>query len=302
MSKTTTNLIGILLTILAGTYFYITYCSECSVMAKEEPKDEVVVPAVPEATSYPFAFSDGDYAYNVNDNYNFNMSSSSILMPLSQKVTDGISSLRTYLSENAEKVLNVTGYYKSDEANKSAFPNLGLARANAVKNHLAENGIPSAQINTMGLLMDDMVADGVVFKGPVSYGLDNKSEDADAEIQALYEKITTNPLVLYFNTGQAAIDLSAEQRQKVADISRYLDKVENARAKVVGHTDNKGQRASNIKLGQERADFAMGYLVQNGIPETKIITTSEGPDSPVESNATEEGRTKNRRTVITLSK
>ncbi len=29
MSKRTTNLIGLIITILAGTYFYIMYCSEC---------------------------------------------------------------------------------------------------------------------------------------------------------------------------------------------------------------------------------------------------------------------------------
>jgi hypothetical protein len=29
MSKRTTNLIGLILTILAGTYFYVMYCSEC---------------------------------------------------------------------------------------------------------------------------------------------------------------------------------------------------------------------------------------------------------------------------------
>lgn len=54
MTKTTTNLLGILITILAGTYFYVTYCSECSSESVEE-----VVPVVekvaPKTTSYPVA-------------------------------------------------------------------------------------------------------------------------------------------------------------------------------------------------------------------------------------------------------
>ena len=136
MTKTTTNLLLMLITILAGIYFYVTYCSSCGMPLKEEPiKEEVVAPVTPEATSYPFAFSDGDYAYNESDNYNFNVSSSSILTPLSQTVTDGIASLKTFLTENTAKVINVTGYYKADETNNTAFPNLGIARANAVKNH-----------------------------------------------------------------------------------------------------------------------------------------------------------------------
>ncbi len=306
MTKTTTNLLLMLITILAGTYFYITCCSSCGASsveeASEEPiKEAVTAPVTPEATSNPFAFSDGDYTYNANDNYNFNMSSSSILIPLSQQVTDGIASLKTFLAENAGKVINLTGYYKSDEKNDSAFPNLGLARANAVKNHLVENGVSSTQINTMGKLMEDMVAKGEMFLGPIAYSLGDAAADAEDEMKALRDKINANPLVLYFETNQASINLSAEQRQKVADISRYLDKVEGASCNVVGHTDNVGRRGPNVRLGQGRADFAKSYLVQNGIAASKINASSKGPDSPVESNATEEGRSKNRRTEVTLN-
>jgi len=303
MTKTTTNLLLILITILAGTYFYITCCSSCGAPVKEVPvKEAVVAPVTHEATSYPFAFSDGEYAYNENDNYNFNVSSSSVLMPLSQKVTDGIASLKAFLGENAGKVINITGYYKNDENNNSAFPNLGLARANAVKNHLVENGISSTQINTFGKLLGEMVAKDNVYLGPVEYSLAGEAADAKDELKALYDKITANPLVLYFETNQASINLSAEQRQKVADISRYLDKVEGATSSVIGHTDNVGRRGPNIRLGQGRADFGKAYLVKNGIAAAKITASSKGPDVPAESNATEAGRSKNRRTVVTLNK
>lgn len=301
MTKTTTNLLGILITILAGIYFYYTCCSECGATVKKEPVKEAIIPAESTATSYPFAFSNGDYAFTENDNYNFNTSGSSILMPLSTKLEGGIASLKGFLGENASKVLNITGYYKSDETNDSAFPNLGLARANAVKNHLVANGISSAQINTLGSLRDEMVAKDNMFSGPVSYGLDSKAENADDELKTLYERIKANPLVLHFNTAQTSINLNAEQRQKVADISRYLDKVVDATANVTGHTDNTGNRNTNIRLGQERADFGKAYLAKNGIPTAKINSSSKGSDKPVATNATKEGQAENRRTVITLN-
>ena len=72
-------------------------------------------------------------------------------------------------------------------------------------------------------------------------------------------------------------------------------------ANIVGHTDNTGQRETNMRLGQERADFAKAYLMRNGIPENRINATSKGSDEPIASNATEEGKAKNRRTVITLN-
>ncbi len=303
MTKTTTNLLLMLITILAGTYFYITCCSSCGTMKKEEPlQEKVVAPVTPKHTSYPFAFSDGEYAYNENDNYNFNVSSSSFLTPLSQKVIDGLASLKTFLDENTDKVINVTGYYKSDETNNSAFPNLGLARANAVKNHMLENGISSSQINTMGELMGTMIAKDNVYMGPVIYGIDAKADNAEEELQALFDKITSDPLVLYFETNQAAINLTAAQRQKVADISRYLDKVDVATCSVIGHTDSVGPSAPNLRLGQERADFAKDYLINNGIASDRINATSKGESQPIASNTTKSGQAKNRRTVVTLNK
>lgn len=43
MTKSRINLLGIFITILAGTYFYVTYCSECAV---DEKKAGVTVSAV----------------------------------------------------------------------------------------------------------------------------------------------------------------------------------------------------------------------------------------------------------------
>ena len=301
MTRTTKYLLLMLLTILVGTYFYITCCSECGTSAVEEPPKEAISPAMPEATSYPFAFSDGDYAYSANDNYNFNASSSDILMPLEASITTGITSLKGFLSENAGKIINITGYFKSDETNNSAYPNLGLARANAVKNHLVSNGISSARINTMGKLMDDMVAKDDIYLGPITYSLSGESETAGEELKALYDAIKADPLVLYFDTAEASINLSEQQRQKVANISRYLDKVEDATVNVVGHTDNTGLASTNKRLGLNRADFAKAYLMRNGILDSKINTSSLGQTAPVATNNTEEGRSKNRRTVVTLN-
>lgn len=303
MTKTT-SLLGILITIVAGIFLYMKLCSSCGVpnVVEEEPAKEVVAqPVAPQPTSYPFVLSDGEYAYNVNDNFNFNVSSSTYLEPLSQKVRDGIiPGLKNFLTENQNKVINITGYYKGDENNDSAFPNLGLARANAVKNYMVSQEIPSSQINTMGKLMGEMVPDGNVFLGPINYSIAEVAANAEDEIKALYDKIEADPLVLYFDTAEASINLSASQKQKVADISRYLDKVEKAKCEVVGYTDSQGRRRTNMRLGQERADFAKAYLIQNGIAEDRIKTDSKGPRDPVASNDTEEGRAKNRRTVISI--
>ena len=81
----------------------------------------------------------------------------------------------------------------------------------------------------------------------------------------------------------------------------YVYKVDGASIMVTGHTDNQGSRDTNIKVGQERADFAKNYLIDNGISSSKISSTSLGPDQPIADNTTEEGRAENRRVVITIN-
>ncbi|MCG2459401.1 OmpA family protein [Flavobacteriaceae bacterium F89] len=299
MTKSFTNLLGIIITIVAGIYFYLNYCSSCGATVNDVPA--AVVAAAPDPTSYPFAFSNGAFAFKVNENYNFNLSSSDILKPLSPKVGRGIQGLRVFLAENPDKSFNITGYYTNGENNNTAFPNLGLARANAVKNHLVSQGISSTQINTMGKQMDLMVPDGNVYRGPIVYAIEGENDTQKEDLNALYDQIKTDPLILYFEKSKSSIELSPEQRQQFANISKYLDKDANASCTITGYTDNTSSRTTNLVLGQRRAEFAKAYLVKNGISEARLKTSSKGPDDPVASNGTEEGRSKNRRTVVTLN-
>jgi outer membrane protein OmpA-like peptidoglycan-associated protein len=302
MTKNTTNLLGILITIIAGTYFFMTYCSACGADRELVKANQEEAPvSVAEATSNPFAFRDEGFEFSAEENFNFELSSATIKRPVSDNVHAGINSLNEHLNAHLDKVLNITGYYTGNETNHTAFPNLGLARANAAKNYLASLGISPSRMNSKGQLKDDMVSNNSMLNGPITYGIEIESEADKAEVHALFDKISSDPLILYFNTAEAEINLNPEQRQKIAEISRYIDKVEEAKCKIVGHTDNSGQRETNIVLGQERADFAKSYLIANGIQDLKIIATSAGPDAPIASNDTEEGMALNRRTVITLN-
>lgn len=304
MSKTFAYILGILITIILGIYLYLSYCSECQpVMDDSEVTvtQAVAEEPAPDPTSFPFSVEHGDFNLEVNDNFNFDRSNPSFNLPVSNKVENGIAQLQSHLDNNPIKVVNITGYYRSDEANGTAFPNLGMARANAVKNYLVSKGIASSQTNINGSLMDDYVDDNGVLKGPIAYEMTQLAENQEELLNALRTEIIEDPLLLYFNTGEASIVLDAQQRQKIARIANYLDKVEDAKCLVTGHSDNVGSRATNIRLGQERADFAKAYLIQNGIPEDRIVTNSKGPDEPISSNNNDEGKAKNRRVEISLN-
>jgi len=312
MSKKTSYILGMLFTIIIGTLLYCYLCDDCHCNAiingdtDTEVTDTIV--DTPETDTKTTTFNpfniigeSGDLGISSNDNFNFNLSSFSTLLPLSENLDGAIGKLKDYLTANPGKTVGVTGKYNSGETNNSAFPNLGLARANSVKNYLTLKGISSKYIDTYGELDDNLVASADnVLQGPVSFRVADSASSGE-DLNAIRDEIRANPLVLHFNTGQASINLTADQRQKIAYISRYLDKVDGASCSVVGHTDSSGKRSTNIRLGQERADFGKAYLVRNGISDAKINTSSKGPDEPIADNSTEEGRAKNRRTVITIN-
>ncbi|MFS4484178.1 OmpA family protein [Hyunsoonleella sp. 2307UL5-6] len=308
MSKKTSYYLGIILTIIIGTILYIYLC--CSVCCgkdgcenKKTETESVVMPDIKEVTKNAFYISDADGDFNIkfNDNFNFTTSDFAILEPVSENVENGVSKLKTYLLDNPLKTVDITGFYKSDEANNSAYPNLGLARANAVKNYLILHDVSSKQIDTYGALNDAITPnDSNTLFGPVKFGIQTIDASNTAALEAACDALRANPLVLHFQTGQASINLTPEQRQKIADMSHCVDKL-GVKLQVVGHTDNTGNAANNVILGKKRADFAKGYLVKNGILENTIVTSSKGPHAPIADNATEAGRAENRRTEITIN-
>jgi outer membrane protein OmpA-like peptidoglycan-associated protein len=94
--------------------------------------------------------------------------------------------------------------------------------------------------------------------------------------------------------------LSTEELTKIAEITTYLKNVPNAKVSIVGHSDSVGAREANIVLGQSRAEFAKAFLIKKGIDSKQIETSSQGPDNPIADNTSEEGKSKNRRTVVTI--
>ncbi|QDO93049.1 hypothetical protein FNB79_03355 [Formosa sediminum] len=120
------------------------YCKRCTSCCKEETiVSESGVNISKSATEYSFLIQDfsGSFSLNVTDNFNFNTSGIVIVKPISKTVEQGVERLKNYLSNNPLKTISITGLYVKDEQNTSAFPNLGIARANAIKSYFVTKGI-----------------------------------------------------------------------------------------------------------------------------------------------------------------
>jgi OOP family OmpA-OmpF porin len=92
--------------------------------------------------------------------------------------------------------------------------------------------------------------------------------------------------------------LKAEGQATLNKIAADLNKIKLEVIIAVGNTDSVGTDAYNMALGQRRAQSVKAYLVSKGVDGSRIYTESKGKSNPVASNATAEGRAKNRRTDI----
>jgi outer membrane protein OmpA-like peptidoglycan-associated protein len=83
-------------------------------------------------------------------------------------------------------------------------------------------------------------------------------------------------------------------------LAQTLSEYNKTVIQVAGHTDSTGSHAYNMKLSEQRADSVKAYLTGRGVPASRLVTVGAGPDYPIASNATEEGRAENRRVEITI--
>ena len=81
----------------------------------------------------------------------------------------------------------------------------------------------------------------------------------------------------------------------------YLKTSFKATILIEGHTDNKGDSAQNLLLSAKRAAAIANYLIKKGIEANRISTKGLGDTQPIDTNTTEEGRAKNRRTSFTIT-
>ena len=75
-----------------------------------------------------------------------------------------------------------------------------------------------------------------------------------------------------------------------------------AAVKVVGHTDSQGSEMVNLQLSITRAEAVAEHLRQRGIALERLSADGHGEADPLTSNATDEGRARNRRVELILSR
>lgn len=95
--------------------------------------------------------------------------------------------------------------------------------------------------------------------------------------------------------------LTAEGRATLDTVAATLDRQEDLKVEIAGHTDSVGSEAYNTLLSQQRADAVRTYLAGKGIAGDRMTAVGYGEGEPVASNDTDEGRRANRRVEFRIT-
>lgn len=101
---------------------------------------------------------------------------------------------------------------------------------------------------------------------------------------------------ILFDVDSATIRL--ESKPVLDEVVATLESQPDWRLTIEGHTDSTGSAEHNRTLSQHRAEAVKAFLATAGIDPTRLQTAGFGASQPVADNATELGRSQNRRVEL----
>jgi outer membrane protein OmpA-like peptidoglycan-associated protein len=93
----------------------------------------------------------------------------------------------------------------------------------------------------------------------------------------------------------SSAEISESSKATLEGALKTLNSYEDIVVEIRGYTDNTGSRDFNMKLSKRRAESVMTWLGNKGIDKNRMVAKGFGPDNPIATNKTAEGRKKNRR-------
>lgn len=219
-----------------------------------------------------------------------------------------IYSIDMYDEIKPEKIILVKGYITDEHGYSLSDAKLDLIN---VENNVVTPGLVnqysgeyavtiSASSNTDEYLMvikkDDYSFSSLLVE--TSEEKTNAPQEINFEMTAIEDGATVKINDIYFPTASYAID----KRSNIVldNFIIFLKDNPNIKIEIRGHTDNIGSLESNMNLSKERAKSVYDYLINKGITANRLQYNGYGPNLPIETNDTEFGRQKNRRTEFLI--
>ncbi|MCB0457320.1 MAG: OmpA family protein, partial [Flavobacteriaceae bacterium] len=186
--------------------------------------------------------------------------------------------------------VQITALYAASEKIKT--PNLGIRRANKVRETLESIGIPREKIAIKSMIKDFKYDENNYF----SYGISFAFKPLDTlRLNSLKFKLPEDK-TLYPKLVNNDIFVNDVLKNLLEEVTAVFSENPDVQVEIVGHTDNIGNANDNYLLALKYARQVRWYLIsKGGFDKNKVIALSEGEAKPIASNNTEEGQFLNRR-------
>ncbi|MBI2429811.1 MAG: DUF11 domain-containing protein [Ignavibacteriales bacterium] len=132
--------------------------------------------------------------------------------------------------------------------------------------------------------------------------LEEKVADAVKLVESLKQNSTKAVIMECITFEMGKTILTKDATIVLDNIATALRENPDLKIQVNGHTDNTGNATANRNVSLARAQEVRRYLVQKGISEERLFAQGFGPDKPIATNKTREGRAKNRRVEFVRKK
>lgn len=103
---------------------------------------------------------------------------------------------------------------------------------------------------------------------------------------------------IYFDFN--SVEFKEESTVVIREFYAFLFDNPTMKVSIEGHTDNIGNDQANLVLSQNRAKAVYDELIRLGIDGERLGYKGFGESKPIDTNETEDGRAKNRRTVFVI--
>jgi outer membrane protein OmpA-like peptidoglycan-associated protein len=110
------------------------------------------------------------------------------------------------------------------------------------------------------------------------------------------------PMILNIKYHSGSFEIDRKTRAVLDELYPILKKATGVRVEIAGYTDNIGTSEANRLLSEKRARRVREYLINLGIDGNRLTAVGKGEMNFIASNATQEGRQKNRRVELTFFK
>ncbi len=147
---------------------------------------------------------------------------------------------------------------------------------------------------------------GAVLGGGAGTIIGHRMDKQQKELEKIAEtKRTEQGLItklksdILFDTGKS--DLKPAAKESINQLSAIIKKYPENILTIKGYTDDTGSAKINLPLSEQRAQAVRNQMVSAGVPANTTSSLGMGPENPLDTAKTKEGRAKNRRVEIEIT-